>query len=314
MNTCAVLDLGTNIFHLLIAQADASAPLGWTALRRDRVPVHLAEEGIERIGEAAFQRGLEALRRFRQQTIENGIALSDIRAFGTAALRTARNAPDFLRAIEQETGICPEVISGQREAELIFKGVRQAVPLLEDIALIVDIGGGSVEFILTQTGRVHWQQSFPIGTTVLYHRFHKSDPIAPEEIAALEAFLQDTLGELWNALMTAPTHAIVGAAGAFDTLNEMLHPSGVSSAFYSCITRESFDQLYTRIVPSTLAERSTWPELKPERRQTIVVGMVLIRHLLERTQASRIYTSKFSLKEGAVAEWLERRGVLPAAR
>ncbi len=304
MRKCAILDLGTNIFHLLIAQADAGQPNGWRPLLRDRVPVHLAEEGIERIGTAAFQRGLEALRRFRQQMLEHNIALHDIRAFGTAALRTAQNAPEFLKSVERETGICPEIITGQREAELIFKGVQQAVPFPEENVLIVDIGGGSVEFILAQAERASWQQSFPVGTTVLYHRFHKSDPIAPEEITALRAYLEETLTALWAVLKEVPTHTLVGAAGAFDTLDEMLNPLQPPSALYGYISREGFERLYARLVPSTLAERSTWPDLKPERRQTIVVGMVLIQHLLERTQARDIYASKYSLKEGAVAEWL----------
>lgn len=304
MRRCAILDLGTNIFHLLIAQADAGQPNGWRPLQRGRVPVHLAEEGIERIGPAAFQRGLEALRIFRQQIQEYNIAFHDIRAFGTAALRTAQNAPEFLQAVEQETGICPEIITGQREAELIFKGVRQAVPFPEENVLIIDIGGGSVEFILAQVEQATWQQSFPVGTTVLYHRFHKSDPIAPEEIAALKTYLEETLTTLWAVLKEAPTHTLVGAAGAFDTLDEMLKPPQAPPALYSYISREGFERLYAHLVPSTLAERSTWPDLKPERRQTIVVGMVLIRHLLERTQARDIYASKYSLKEGAVVEWI----------
>jgi exopolyphosphatase/guanosine-5'-triphosphate,3'-diphosphate pyrophosphatase len=304
MHKCAILDLGTNIFHLLIAQADAGQPNGWRPLQRDRVPVHLAEEGIERIGPAAFQRGLEALRRFGQQIQEHAIAPQDVRAFGTAALRTAQNALEFLQAVERETGIRPEIITGQREAELIFKGVQQAVPFPEENVLIIDIGGGSVEFILVQASRVFWQQSFPMGTTVLYHRFHKSDPIAPEEIAALKTYLGEALIALWAVLEEAPIHMLVGAAGAFDTLDEMLNSPQTPPALYGYISRKDFERLYARIVPSTLAERSTWPDLKPERRQTIVVGMVLIQHLLEHTHARDIYASKYSLKEGAVAEWI----------
>ncbi|MCS7036311.1 MAG: hypothetical protein RMJ33_08080 [Saprospiraceae bacterium] len=304
MSKCAVLDLGTNIFHLLIAQADARQPNGWTPLCRDRAPVHLAEEGIERIGPAAFQRGLEALRRFREQTQKHGVALADVRAFGTAALRTAQNAPEFLHAVEQETGIRPEIISGEREAELIFKGVLQAVPFPEGNALVMDIGGGSVEFIVAQASQVRWQQSFPVGTTVLFHRFHKSDPIAPEEVAALKAYLEEALAELWAMLAKYPTHTLIGAAGAFDTLDEMLNLPQTPPALYGYLSHEGFERLYARIVSSTLAERSSWPDLKPERRLTIVVGMILIRHVLERTQARDVYASKYSLKEGAVAEWI----------
>lgn len=307
MSKCAIIDSGTNIFHLLIAQADPSQPNGWREIQRDRALVFLAEEGIERIGPAALSRGLEAMHRFRQQVVAHHIALADVRAFGTAALRTAQNALDFLQAVEQQTGIRLEIISGQREAELIFKGVRQAVPFVEEGALVVDIGGGSVEFILARADRVFWQQSFPVGATVLYHRFHQSDPIAPAEIAALRAYLELELHELWAALAQCPPHTLIGAAGAFDTLNEMLNPPKEQLALHGRIAREGFERLYAQIVSSSLAERASWPNLKPERRLTIVVGMILIRHLLERTQVREVYASKYSLKEGAVAEWIESR-------
>lgn len=300
MKKCAVIDLGTNIFHLLIAQAAPTQPNGWVAIGHNRIPVHLAEEGIEHIGPAAFQRGLDALHQFHQQLRKQGVTPEEVRAFGTAALRTAQNASAFLQAIERTTGIRPQVISGQREAELIFKGVRQAVPFLHAPALIMDIGGGSVEFILAEADRVYWQQSFPIGTTALYHRFHKSDPIAHAEINALREHVDAVLADLWQALHLYPTRTLIGAAGAFDTLDELLNPP--VSATYAAIERRGFEDLYPRLVASTLAERSQWPGLKPERRLTIVVGMVLIQHLLQRAHIREIFASRYSLKEGAIAE------------
>ncbi len=303
MHRYAVVDLGTNIFHFLAAVADAHQPNGWSALQRDRAVVQLAEEGIEYIGTAAFRRGQEAMQRFRRHADALGIPPTSICAIGTAALRTARNAPHFAQAVEQETGIRLQIVSGQREAELIFKGVRQAVPFAPPPYLVVDIGGGSVEFILAEADRVRWQQSFPIGTTVLYRRFHKSDPIAPAEVAALTDYLDDMLGELWEAMQEYPPKALVGAAGAFDTLDELINEPQHDEALYGHIHRSGFEQLYRRLLPSTLQERSSWPGLKPERRQTIVVGTVLIQHLLQRAPVDDIYASKYSLKEGVLAEW-----------
>ncbi len=305
MKRCAVIDLGTNIFHLIIAEADAHTPQGWRPVQRDRIPVQLAEEGLERIGQSAFQRGIEALLRFRQHTDHCGIAAAEVRAFGTAALRTAQNAPDFLRAVEQQTGIRPQVISGLREAELIFKGVRQAVPFPPHPVLVVDIGGGSVEFILAEAERVLWQQSFPVGTTVLFHRFHKSDPIAPAEVADLKAHLDDALSELWRALKRIPASTLIGAAGAFDTLDELLcPPAETADKSHAQIPLHGIEALCHELIATTLEERSRWPGLRPERRQTIVVGMVLIQHLLQRIGTEQVFNAKYSLKEGAIAECL----------
>ncbi|MBL7775172.1 MAG: guanosine-5'-triphosphate,3'-diphosphate pyrophosphatase, partial [Saprospiraceae bacterium] len=148
----AVIDLGTNTFHLLIAERDPAG--AWSALHRDRLFVRLAESGIHHIGPAAYARGLEALLRFRQQLDRHAIAPETVLAYGTAALRTAANASDFLAELRRQTGIRAEVIDGHREAQLIFQGVRQAVPFPDNRVLVMDIGGGSVELILAEGEQV----------------------------------------------------------------------------------------------------------------------------------------------------------------
>lgn len=296
----AVIDLGTNTFHLLIIDRQ---PAGrWKEVFRERIFVKLAEEGIHEIGPAAYRRGLETMDLFAQQLAQHGVPPGQVRAFGTAALRTARNAPDFLREVERRTGIVAQAIEGEREARLIYQGVRQAVPFPEHPVLVMDIGGGSVEFVLADRSTVYWQRSFPVGVAVLYRQFHKSDPIHPDEVRAAEQFLDEALAECWTALAEYPTATLVGAAGAFDIIDTLLLDPATKPPLYGHIAVPDFWPVYRHIVGSTLAEREGMTLLPPERREMIVVGMILIRRILERGGIREIYTSVYSMKEGMLAE------------
>jgi exopolyphosphatase/guanosine-5'-triphosphate,3'-diphosphate pyrophosphatase len=295
----AVIDLGTNTFHLLIVDRDGEE---WRTVHRERIFVRLAEEGIHLIGPAAYERGLAAVEIFREHLIRFGIPPEGVPAFGTAALRTAANAPDFLREVQRRTGIVAEVIGGEREALLIYQGVRQAVPFPDHPVLVMDIGGGSVEFILADRSQVFWHRSFPVGVAVLYRQFHKKDPIAPGDIAAVEQFLDDTLVEFWAALAQYPTATLVGAAGAFDIIDHLLLDPATKPLLYGWIPASGFLPLYNHIINSSLLEREQMHQLSPERREMVVVGMILIRYVLERGGLKEIYTSVYSMKEGMLAE------------
>lgn len=302
---CAVIDLGTNTFHLLIAGRDAAgAP--WRVLSKQRVYVKLAENGIQRIGPPAFARAMDALKGFKTALDAAAVPGERVRALGTAALRTAENAPDLIEAARRDLGLRIEVISGDREAELICKGVRQAVPLPADRrVLIMDIGGGSVEFIIADRTQVWWQQSFPIGVAVLFHHFQHSDPIAPAEITAAEDFLDAALKELWQALDQWPAAALVGASGTFDVIDNFLLDPATKPPLYGRVTRAEFEPLCDLFLRSTLAERRQMPLLAPERADMIVAAVILVRLVLRRAGLTEVFTSAYAMKEGMLEELAE---------
>jgi len=296
----AVLDLGTNTFHLLVAERDEAG--GWRVLAKNKIYVKLAEEGIHRIGEAAFERGLAALRIFKKELDAARVPVSNVRAFGTAALRTAENAPDFLDKASEILGIRPDIIPGDREAELIHKGVRQAVPFPDNRVLIMDIGGGSVEFIIADREQVFWQKSFPVGVAVLWRAFHRHDPIAPEEEQNIENHLETSLTELWLALARFPSPTLVGASGTFDVIDLFLLDPAEKPALYGHIPVADFYPLYEKLLRSTLAERRAMPLMPDERVEMVTAAVVLIRVVLEKAGIREIYTSVYAMKEGMLAE------------
>lgn len=298
----AVLDLGTNTFHLLIAESHDAG--GWHFLTRKKIFVKLAEEGIHRIGEAAFGRALDALRVFKAELRTAGVLPAQVRAFGTAALRTADNAPEFLDEAANIIGVRPETIPGEREAELIYKGVRQAVPFPDNRVLIMDIGGGSVEFIIADRREVYWQQSFPVGVAVLRQAFHYNDPITQDEIQLVEDHLETALTDLWQALENFPSPTLVGASGTFDVIDLFLLDAAEKPDLYGIIPVQDFYPLYQKLVESTIAERRAMPKLPDERVEMVVVAVVLIRKVLQKAGTGEIYTSAYAMKEGMLAEML----------
>src|SRR5687768_15676260 len=189
----AIIDLGTNTFHLLLAEGDNG---GYNIIYRDRLAVKIGMGGINDgvITEGAFHRALLAMQSFKNAIDQHQV--STTYAFGTSALRNARNGKEIAERIRAVTGIEVNIISGEQEAHYIYLGVRAALGLGHDKNLIIDIGGGSVEFIIADHDEVFWKQSFEIGAQRLLEKYQEHDPILPEEIERLEAYFDRSLQPL----------------------------------------------------------------------------------------------------------------------
>ncbi|MEM9834901.1 MAG: hypothetical protein AAF828_00280 [Bacteroidota bacterium] len=302
--TLAVIDLGTNTFHLLIVQGRDAAG-NFREIYRERRFVKLAEDGIETIGAAPYQRGLESLVHFRKIMDEHDV--SRYQANGTAALRTATNGQQFMFAALEQANISINLISGDEEARLITKGVLAALPPLgNDRILIMDIGGGSVEFIIAEAEGTLWAQSFPVGVAVLKRRFHQQEPIGTDELGSLIDFLQTSLTPLWAALTNYPTRHLVGAAGTFDVIAHLMS-SEQPTPHCHAITLDSFQAFYERCVGANLEERLTMPGLPAQRADLMVVALVLIKVVLTGANIQRTTVSNYAMKEGILTEMMQAK-------
>jgi exopolyphosphatase/guanosine-5'-triphosphate,3'-diphosphate pyrophosphatase len=293
----AVVDLGTNTFHLLAVEWDEHDHM--KVLFRERIFVKLAEDGIQHIGQAPFQRAIAAMRVFKDKLDQ--LNINSFKAFGTAALRTAVNGKDLVKAITAETGIEVALIDGMEEARLIHLGVSQAVPFDDTRQLIMDIGGGSVEFIIANKSEVFWSGSFMVGVGILFEKFHKSDPISTEEIEALRDYLDHTLVPLKVWLNKEDIPILTGASGAFETILDLMEHKKVTDAF-SILEVEKFPALYQKIINSTLRDRRFMPSIPEERVEMIVVSTILVQWILDHSNIQRINVSGYALKEGMLAD------------
>lgn len=297
--TLAVIDLGTNTFHLLIVKGTDEHG-NFNEVYRERRYVKLAEEGIETIGDKAYQRGLDTLIHFRQ--VMDNFQVSRYQATGTAALRTATNGPKFVKAAQSEASIRIDLIPGSEEARLITKGVLQAIPSVgNDRLLIMDIGGGSVEFIIADATGTLWAQSFPLGVAVLKRGFHHSEPISTEERITLRSFLEKELTPLWEILEKKPTEYLVGAAGTFDVIANLMG-AGQPTANSHYIAIEKFAAFSEQCIAANREERFRIEGLPNERADLIVVAFILIQTILDKAAIKRAMVSNYAMKEGILTE------------
>jgi exopolyphosphatase/guanosine-5'-triphosphate,3'-diphosphate pyrophosphatase len=301
MNRYGVIDLGTNTFHLLIVDVNETGET--IELFRERIFVKLAEDGIGEIGKKAYSRGLQALSHFQKILLEHQV--KNINALGTAALRTASNGLEFIKAAKAASGISIQLIPGSEEARLIHVGVTRAIEFGDEKGLIMDIGGGSVEFIIADKNEVFWAESFPIGVAVLHNNFHQEEPISVEEIEILHAHLERTLQPLFDVLKNHKTTSLIGASGTFDVLENIL-PNTQKTKLSATIEVANFYPTYQKILDMNMEERRAEESIPLTRADMIVVALILIDFILKRTEIKKILVSAYAMKEGIL--WEMRKG------
>lgn len=297
----AVIDLGTNTFNLLIAEKGNASSIN--ILHEKKLPVKLGEGGMvrKRITPEAWERGINAiddhLKAIRQSNV------SEIVAYATSATRNAENGKEFVDEILKRFGIKVNVIDGESEAEYIYYGVRQALPLGDGVSLIMDIGGGSNELILGNAQQVFWMQSFDLGVSRLLQIFNPSNPIIPDEVQRIEVFFEKELQPFFKAVEKFSPDKLVGSSGSFDTYRSMLTKAGIlpsSKGFSIEIPVNHYYDLHHRLLKSTREERLKMDGLEPMRADFIVLASLFTNFILKRSGVIRMYQSSFALKEGAL--------------
>ncbi|MDG1252822.1 MAG: hypothetical protein P8N56_04010 [Schleiferiaceae bacterium] len=293
----AVFDLGTNTFNLLVRDEVGRV------LRSEKIPVKLGAGGLraDEIAPDAEERAVEAMHQLKRWAQEAGATRAY--AFATSAMRSTRNGQDVAARIERETSIPVNIIDGDQEAAFIAEGVAQAWPERSEVRLIMDIGGGSTEFILLDSQDVQFAASFSIGVTRLVERFAPSDPLSAKNRKEIQDHIQSTLEPLWEALSHLPCETIIGSSGSFDTLfnvtaqrrnHEELPVGTVQAEFDLSTTQETLDIL----VNSTKMERLLMPGMLEMRADTLHVSALQIQTVVKHLSIKSMLLSTFALKEG----------------
>jgi len=306
-NPLAVMDLGTNTFHLLIVDGSVS---DLKEIIREQVAVKLGEGGINKglIQPAAFERGIKAMQGF-QNLIEKK-HVKQVRAIATSALRSAANGQAFINEVKVKIGISIEIIDGNEEAGYIYKGVKAADCLSQQNSLIIDIGGGSVEFIIGNNEHILWKQSFEIGAARLMDLFHRTDPIPPESITALNLYLEDCLKPFFDAASHYTIKNIIGSSGVFESYAEVIelakgNPFDLKKVNHYEFNKDELLALIEKLVRSSHQDRLVTKGILPIRIDMIVVASLLTRFVIQRLGVDKVMMTTNSLKEGVLAEMME---------
>jgi len=304
----AILDLGTNTFNLLIAEVFPNEK--FKKIYSDRIPVKLGEGSINKgyISEIPFNRGIDALKTFRNKIDEHKVKI--IKAIATSAIRSAANGKEFTEKAYLETQINIEIIDGNREAELIFKGAEAGHAIGDSNVLIMDIGGGSTEFIIAEKGKLIWKASYPLGAARLIQKFQPEDPILTNTINTINNHLTQELSELRQKIDSLQPKLLIGTSGAFDSFVDMLaaeknQPGIIEDLNSYEIDLNDFNQLYKKIITSSHEDRKQIKGLIPMRVDMIVVSFLLAQFIIKNTLIERFYCCTYSLKEGALIETIQ---------
>jgi exopolyphosphatase/guanosine-5'-triphosphate,3'-diphosphate pyrophosphatase len=297
--------MGTNTFHLLLVELSES---GFKTIYKEKIPVKIGQGGISQnqIAPDAQKRAFHTLKHFKN--LIDGEHIDQIFAFATSAVRNAENGPEFVQRVKEEIGIHINVISGDEEAQLIYEGINLSGSLNEEVHLMMDIGGGSVEFIIGTSEEVLWKKSFEIGGQRLLDSFHYHDPILPEEVDRLEAYCEEKLQPLVEAIQKFKPTGLVGASGTFDTLTDIYFESMLQCKLTGQhvfeLPRTEFERIFELLKTKNREERLNIPGMIAMRVDMIVVASCLIEFILRYVPVEEIVCSFYSLKEGAVSRLL----------
>jgi exopolyphosphatase / guanosine-5'-triphosphate,3'-diphosphate pyrophosphatase len=297
----AAIDLGTNTFHLLIAEDG-------NVIYKTSTAVKLGKGGINknRLMPEAIERALNTLIAYKSIIDKYEVELYNVVATGTSAVRNAQNKNEFVVEVLNKTGIHINVIDGNREAELIYKGVKNAVDIDQN-AMIVDIGGGSVEFIICNAEGMLWKQSFEMGGQRLMELYMKKDPIPMSSVGLMNDYFRQQLLPLANACHQYHPKVLIGSSGSYDTINDIYWmktkrklPDESQKGFE--IPLQAFFEIYEQFLFKNRAERMEIPGMVELRVEMIVVASCLIRYLIQTFEIRELKISNYALKEGVLSE------------
>ena len=300
----AILDLGTNTFSLLVVDIKGN---NYKLIHHAREVVKLGQESITNniISPPAFKRGVTALSNLSK--IINQYNVDSIKALATSAIREAENNAAFIKEVKEQTNINIEIISGAKEAELIYYGNRLAFKMSEEPYLIMDIGGGSNEFIIASNSAIFWKHSFKLGVARLLSMFKPEDPITEKTLNDINQYFKKELAPLLTEIKKYPIKTLLGSSGAFESVVDMIGKEQTSSEKSSYnIDLHDYFAVSKKTVHSTKAERDVMPGLIPMRRDMIVLSYLSIDFILKNSQITHLGVSSYSLKEGAISMFFEK--------
>ncbi len=304
----SVIDLGTNTFNLLVAEWDEKGIP--KILNHSKYATKIGKGGINKniITDEAITRAQNAFDTITE--ISNQFEVSKTLAFATSAIRSAENGADFVQMLEDKYNITIEIITGEREADLIFSGTKKAIELNHEHVAILDIGGGSNEIIIANNEKVFWKSSYPLGMTRLLEKFNPTDPINKNMVKEIEEYLKAEMADLFEALDIHSVKTLIGSSGSFDTIKQVLvantpELNGFPTTHFE-IKLKDFFKLHQLFLASSLEEREQMPGMDPVRVELIVIASIFINYLIKEAGFSKLFQSSFALKEGALFEFIEK--------
>jgi exopolyphosphatase/guanosine-5'-triphosphate,3'-diphosphate pyrophosphatase len=304
----AAIDIGTNSIHMIVVRVRPD--LSFEIVDREKDMVRLGAGGLDgrALAPGPMQSALQVLSKFRR--LAESHQVDRIEAVATSAVREAENGGEFLQAIFEQTGIRARVISGTEEARLIHLAAAYGVGLSTDVAVTVDIGGGSVEITHGTGQTLATGRSFKLGVIRLTERFVKSDPISERDERKMVRYIESELKSYLRDIAQSGFDRVVGTSGSILSVGiiaaaaeDGVVPTGIRNRR---ISAKAVHRVRKELCALGVQKRLLIPGLEPRRADIAVAGSILIDAILRRLEADEITLCDMSLREGIVLDYIAR--------
>ena len=303
MRKIAVIDIGTNSMRFMISKIQRNKVVkSYKTLKTTRIG-----KGINRNGEIspeALERNFSALKDFKEQGEKEGAR--EIIVFGTSALRDARNAGEFICMVQRKLGLSIEVLSGEQEAQIGFQG---AIEGISGNVLVIDIGGGSTEFIYGNRDRgILAMTSLNLGALRMTESYIHNDPIKKEELLALKERIKEMVRGLSPQFYR--DNSVIGIGGTITTLSAIkqnMKEYDSKKIHHSKLSIEDVRDVLKRLKALNLEQRKKVWGLQASRADIIIAGIVILEGIMEILEIRELMVSERDNLEGMLYHYLGKK-------
>ncbi len=303
----AAIDIGTNSFHMVVVEWNKSGEV--SVLDRVKMNVRLGSgaKDMKFISPDAMARGIDVLRTFARIARTQK---APVRAVATSAVREALNQQDFIRRAAKETGIHIEIVSGIEEARLIYLGMLNSVPVFQKKILMIDIGGGSVEYLIGKKGEPLFAASLKLGAIRLTQRFFDRTVLKKEDIQACRKHIRGFLSHVGPETERLKFEDTVGTSGTIQNICAIISrmKNQNESVSAESFTSKELDKAVDLILKSkTVRDRERIGGIDPDRADIIVAGALVLQESFRSLNIKKMTVSDFALREGIVFDYIQNR-------
>lgn len=297
------IDIGTNSMRLLIADYNNNK----IENRKKYINTTRIGQGVDKDGyitKEAMERNLKALKEFSDKCKEE--KCHKVYCMGTSALRDSKNGQEFVNKAKQLTGIDVKIICGEEESNLGFMGVLEGTNSdKKDDILVIDIGGGSTEFIVGNEEGIKFCKSENVGALRMTEKFINTDPVSDEDFNAMTKFIEETVLSTIDKINTMNISKLVGIGGTITSLsamNQQLEVYSMEKIHNSVVTKKDLEKILQNLKMMTLNDKKTLKGLQPKRADIITAGVEILNIVMEKLEFEEIMISEYDNLEGLICQ------------
>lgn len=308
MSKIAVIDIGTNSIHMVLAEV--LPDFTYKILDRFKDMTRLGDGAFttQRLSGEAMTRGLGVIGRL--VTLARNKGYDRIIAVATSAVREAKNGGDFIDLVAEKTKLKVRVVSGPEEARLIFLGIKNSVPMTEQPVLAVDVGGGSVELMVGNRDQMLHAKSLKLGAIRLADQFLKRTPPSQGMLRTLESLIDEQLNKALDSFKTKRFDALIATSGMAGNLAEVIHlrrtQRPLAQLNLATISLKDVKDVEQTLQQSTIKERLSIPGLDPKRVDTLFPSTIVLRRLMELSGRDELILCDKAIREGVIYDFIVR--------